>query len=112
MFTSHLLTVTYGTAPGPFIAVRVLLQLATDDRAQFRTRAEVIRRHSFMDDIFAGADNFKQVAKLVWEVTKIFTAGQFPLGKWTPTSPKIYPGKDPDIVSLDEAEGALTLGLI
>lgn len=53
----RLTTVTYGTACAPFLALRVLAQLADDEEERFLLRAATIRRHSYVDDILAGADD-------------------------------------------------------
>ena len=78
----QLMTVTYGTAPAPFLAHRVLLQLAEDESARFPLGAEVIRRHSYVDDIFAGTDDLQHAANLQQQVINIFAAGQYQLDKW------------------------------
>ena len=58
----QLSTVTYGTAPAPFLALRVLLQLAKDEELRFPLGAQAIRQNSYVDDVFAGADSLQQAS--------------------------------------------------
>ena len=73
--------VTYGTAPTPFLALRVLQQLANDGDSQFLLEAKAIRDHSYVDYIFVIADDINQYLKVRDEVISIFNADQFPMEK-------------------------------
>ena len=105
----QLFTVTYGTNPAPFVALRVLQQLAKDEDAHVSQGAEVIRYHSYVDDIFAGADDIfagiddvQTAANLQKVVTDIFAAGCFRLDKWA-SYPDLMPASHHDVVKLDKA---------
>ena len=58
----QLSTVTYGTAPAPFLTLRVLLQLAKDEELRFPLGAQAIHQNSYVDDVFAGADSLQQAS--------------------------------------------------
>jgi len=52
-----LLTVTYGTAPAPFLALRVLLQLLCDEGESFPLAIPVLRDHTYVDNVLFGAED-------------------------------------------------------
>ncbi|XP_041630331.1 uncharacterized protein [Drosophila kikkawai] len=55
----RLLTVTYGLAPSPFLAVRVLKQLAEDHSQEFPAAAHVLLHDGYVDDIPTGCPHLK-----------------------------------------------------
>ncbi|XP_036147020.1 uncharacterized protein LOC118647026 [Monomorium pharaonis] len=76
-------TVTYGLSSAPYLAIRVLRQLAADEGSTFPRAAEALRHDAYMDDILAGAANLADARRLRRELTSLCTAGGFPLRKWT-----------------------------
>ncbi|XP_076299886.1 uncharacterized protein LOC143218542 [Lasioglossum baleicum] len=52
----HLHTVTYGLASAPYLAIRTLHQLATDEGNRFPLATEIIQREIYVDDVLSGAD--------------------------------------------------------
>lgn len=56
-------TVTYGTAPAPFLAVRVLIQIANDIEHVYPRAAQTIRDAFYMDDVCSGAHSEKEAKK-------------------------------------------------
>ena len=50
----RLITVTYGTACGPFLANACMLQLADDGEERYPQAAEILRKNRYTDDFFAG----------------------------------------------------------
>lgn len=62
--TYELLTVTYGTASAPFLATRVLLQLADDEQEHYPAAAKVLRKDVYVDDLFSGADSVEEAIEL------------------------------------------------
>ncbi|XP_065084797.1 uncharacterized protein LOC135707006 [Ochlerotatus camptorhynchus] len=57
----QLLTVTYGTSSAPFLATRVLQQLAEDEQHRFPLAAVVIRKDMYMDDLLTGCDDLEKL---------------------------------------------------
>ncbi|KMQ85784.1 hypothetical protein RF55_15454 [Lasius niger] len=53
----QLLTVTYGTASAPYMALRVLQQLAQDEGANFPLAKSILQSHIYVDDCLFGADD-------------------------------------------------------
>ncbi|XP_054015917.1 uncharacterized protein LOC128896574 [Hylaeus anthracinus] len=74
-------TVTYGTAPAPYLAHRVLRQLAFDEENQFPLASQVLRGNTYVDDILAGADSAEDARKIQGELIEILASAGFPLDK-------------------------------
>ena len=107
----QLSTVTYGTAPTPFLALRVLLQLAKDEEQRFLLGAQAISFNSYVDNIFAGADSLEQTSNLQKEVVEIFAADQFPLGKWAASNDRLFGNANPKCISFFDDNVVSVLGL-
>ncbi|GBN08975.1 hypothetical protein AVEN_163246-1 [Araneus ventricosus] len=67
----RLLTVTYGTACAPFLAMRTLLQLAQDYEKSFPDTAKVIGENFYLDDLLTGADSVPEARRLVKELIQV-----------------------------------------
>ncbi|XP_078032623.1 uncharacterized protein LOC144467610 [Augochlora pura] len=80
--TYQLDTVTYGTAPAPFLAVRTLIQLAEDEGQAFPSAAHALQHDFYVDDLITGADTVSQAAQLRDELTKLLSLGGFNLRQW------------------------------
>ena len=52
--TYRLNTVTYGSAPAPYLAIRCLQQLANDEQERFPRGAAIHKNHSYVDDNLGG----------------------------------------------------------
>ncbi|XP_071578402.1 uncharacterized protein [Temnothorax nylanderi] len=63
----RLLTVTYGTASAPYLALRVLLQLVKDYGDEFPLAALVLRLLTYVDDCTFEADNRDLALKCDWD---------------------------------------------
>jgi len=79
----RLLTVTYDTTSAPYLAIRTLLQLTSDEECRFPRGALAVREHTYVDDVLAGGDNLKDAleVKAQTEQLRICTGG-FELSKW------------------------------
>ncbi|KMQ84743.1 hypothetical protein RF55_17211 [Lasius niger] len=78
----NLTTVTYGMACAPYLAMRVMRQLASDDGARFPLGAEALRTDVYMDDVLTGASTLELSRHLRTQVSSLCMAGGFPLKKW------------------------------
>ncbi|GAB1868085.1 Gag-pol polyprotein [Camponotus japonicus] len=57
----QLLTVTYGMACAPFLALRVLKQLVIDEGQQFPLAVPILSNNIYVDDLLFGADDAIQI---------------------------------------------------
>ncbi|GFW96374.1 integrase catalytic domain-containing protein [Trichonephila clavipes] len=78
----ELKTVTYGTASAPYLATRVLQQLALDEEKDFPLASEVLLQDFYMDDCLSGASELSEFEKLKSELTQILQRGGMTLLKW------------------------------
>ncbi|XP_011687438.1 PREDICTED: uncharacterized protein LOC105449753 [Wasmannia auropunctata] len=91
--TEHQLnTVTYGLACAPFLAIRVLHQLADDEGDRFPLGAEAVRCDTYVDDILSDAPTLAGAQRLREQLTWLCTAGGFPLRKWSANHDQILQG--------------------
>lgn len=80
-----LVTVTYGTSPAPYLAIRTLLQLAQDEEHRFPKGVEVIRSNMYVDDILVGASTLEETFEIKGQVVGLLQAEGFQLSKWAVT---------------------------
>lgn len=81
--TFRLDTVTYGTASAPFLSLRVLHQLAADERVRYPLASSEIMENTYVDDIFFGASNLNLCRDIRDQLMSITQSGGFPLHKWS-----------------------------
>ncbi|XP_055604920.1 uncharacterized protein LOC129753147 [Uranotaenia lowii] len=115
--TYELKTVTYGTASAPFLATRVLKQLAIDEAEGFPKAARVIREDVYMDDIFSGAQTVAEAVELRDQLVAMCLKAGFPLQKWASNDEAIMNGIPAErralqqSINLDQDQTLKTLGL-
>ncbi|XP_070518831.1 uncharacterized protein [Cardiocondyla obscurior] len=109
-------TLTYELACAPFIALRVLQQLAEDEKEKFPIGASVLRSETYINDILTGASSVPEIRTLIKELVAICMASGFLLKKWAVSSkliediiPKIEHQNQP--VVWQSVEGHPILGM-
>ncbi|XP_076660868.1 uncharacterized protein LOC143364357 [Halictus rubicundus] len=106
----RLSTVTYGTAPAPYLANRVLKQLAVDGESRFPLGARAVREHSYVDDILTGADDLQRALEIRRQLTDLLSSAGFQLDKWASNVPELRAACVEEKVFQDkEVHGALGL---
>ncbi|XP_051864115.1 uncharacterized protein LOC127566213 [Drosophila albomicans] len=80
-------TVTYGTAPAPFLAIRCLIQLSEIAKSSHPMAAEVIRQDFYVDDMLTGAACVEDLKTIKSEVSQILLEAGFELAKWFSNAP-------------------------
>lgn len=78
-----LLTVTYGTASAPYLAIRTLQQLAKDEANAHPVASEIIMNDFYVDDVLSGADSINEAISKQIELKTALQKGGFNLRKWT-----------------------------
>jgi len=66
--THELSTVTYGTASAPYLATRLLQQLAEDESKDFSLPPETLTNNFYVDDALCGANTIEDALKLRQEL--------------------------------------------
>lgn len=85
----RLLTVTYGMAPAPYLAMRVLNQLALDEGDAYPIARSICENSIYVDDVLFGADTIATLRKARDQLITLLSRGGFPLRKWTANSPEL-----------------------
>ena len=78
--------VTYGTTSAPYLAIRVLQQLAKDEEYNFKTASSVLRTDTYVDDVISGTDTPDEAVHLQQELSVFLKSGGFHLRKWNSNS--------------------------
>ncbi|XP_039306398.1 uncharacterized protein LOC113005704 [Solenopsis invicta] len=84
-----LLTVTYGTAAAPFLALRVLRQLLYDEGPAFPLAMSVLQDNIYVDDVLFGADDIPLLRQTRDQTCAVLGRGGFRLRKWSSNSSRL-----------------------
>ncbi|XP_065356376.1 uncharacterized protein LOC135950776 [Calliphora vicina] len=82
-------TVTYGTKPAPFLSIRVLQQLSSDENDKYPLACKVLNTDTYVDDVISGADNLVDALELHTQLCQLLYKGKFNLRKWTTNSEEL-----------------------
>lgn len=75
-------TITYGTGPASFLAMRCLKQVALDVKDKYPEAARLIESDFYMDDLITGGKTVDSVAELANTISEILKGYGFNLRKW------------------------------
>ncbi|XP_029172121.1 uncharacterized protein LOC114941332 [Nylanderia fulva] len=78
----RLCTVTYGMTSAPYLALKVMNQLAIDEGASFPLATSVIDRQMYVDDFIFGADDKVLARQTREQIVSLLKRGGFTLRKW------------------------------
>lgn len=110
-------TVTFGVASAPFMAVRVLKQLATDEMTRYPLGAKILENDFYVDDVLSGADDIEEAKVRMKQLNDMLLSGGFQLRKWTSNKPELLQGIQKEFqesmqsVEVDRDEAIKTLGM-
>lgn len=79
----RLKTVTFGLNCAPFLAIRTLLQLASDSTAQYPTVASILRKETYVDDILSVGFSIDEAINSLNLLREVLNSAGFPLKKIT-----------------------------
>ncbi|XP_072375492.1 uncharacterized protein [Diabrotica undecimpunctata] len=88
--TYKLKTLTYGTAPAAFLAIRSLQQLAHENQLNLPLASQVILKDFYVDDLLTGGSSIEEVKSLKDELNNILCTAGFSLRKWVSNKPEIF----------------------
>ncbi|XP_075150605.1 uncharacterized protein LOC142224702 [Haematobia irritans] len=110
-------TVTFDISCAPFLAIRTLLQLASDYEQQFPQVSDIIRRETYVDDILSGGFTIEETIKSQKTLISVLKTAGFPLKKITANGPKLLVHLPPedlynlDLLRFSENSSTKTLGI-
>ncbi|UYV61147.1 hypothetical protein LAZ67_1003576 [Cordylochernes scorpioides] len=114
----RLLTVTYGTASAPFLAIRTIQQLAEDESSKFPSASSIVFRDFYVDDLISGAYSIQEAKSLVAELSSLLNKGGFKLRKWSSNNKEVLSSLSQEIINdtnsklLEEDSSIKLLGLV
>ncbi|KAL7735481.1 hypothetical protein ACLKA6_010517 [Drosophila palustris] len=82
-------TVMFGTSPAPFLAMRVMQQLASDEAENYPLATDVVRYQMYVDDVLSGADSLSGAEAVQGQITEMLHKGTFELRKWASNCPQL-----------------------
>ncbi|XP_068142776.1 uncharacterized protein [Drosophila tropicalis] len=84
----QLCTVTYDTSCAPFLAVRVLEQLATDHQQEFPNATKSLQEDFYVDDVLTGSNIEEELIQNQKELIQLISCANLELGKWVSNAPR------------------------
>ena len=100
-------TVTYGTACAPFLATRVLKQLALDEAETYPAASRAILHNTYVDDVLSGSDDLHAAINTQKELQDMLSTAGMHLHKWCANHPALIENidvADQEKSSTDQAE--------
>lgn len=94
-------TVTYGTACAPYLAIRTLHQLASDEQSNFPHACDRTIKDMYVDDFISGSDTIQEAHALQSDMVNLFRRGGFNLRKWSSNATQVL-----DDIPSTQREGA------
>ncbi|XP_036148010.1 uncharacterized protein LOC118647349 [Monomorium pharaonis] len=92
----QLLTVTYGTASAPFLALRVLKQLIINEGGAFPLASSVLTNHIYVDDVLFGAEDIPLLRRAREQICDLLAKGGFTLCKWASNKSELLNNISPE----------------
>jgi Reverse transcriptase (RNA-dependent DNA polymerase) len=85
----QLKTITYGTAAAPFLAIRTLIQLATEEEKRLPIASVAAKKDFYVDDFMSGCENTEIAEKTINEIINLFKSGGMTIRKWASNNKEI-----------------------
>ncbi|XP_053964178.1 uncharacterized protein LOC128867103 [Anastrepha ludens] len=82
-------TVTYGTKPAAFLAIRAMHQLASDESSSYPLGLQIVKRDFYVDDLISGGNSVEEVREMMHQTTSLLARGKFHLRKWCSNNPDV-----------------------
>ncbi|XP_075162851.1 uncharacterized protein LOC142235484 [Haematobia irritans] len=113
----QLKTVTFGINCAPFLAIRTLVQLASDSEVQYPKSASILRNETYVDDILSGGYTIDGTREAQSQLISCLQSAGFILRKITANDPQLLthlPSEylyDSDFLKFSETSTTKTLGI-
>ncbi|MDD9338412.1 MAG: hypothetical protein PV362_01870, partial [Providencia heimbachae] len=75
-------TVTFGLTSSPFQALRVVQQLANDERIRYPVASKIVSSDIYVDDVATSIEDPAASIEAYTQLTSMFSSGGFELTKW------------------------------
>ncbi|UYV66657.1 hypothetical protein LAZ67_4002469 [Cordylochernes scorpioides] len=85
----ELKAMTYGTSCALFLAIRVLKQLAYNEKIWFPTAEAILKSYFYVDDLLNDCETVENGCKFIRELDQLLQAGGFKLRHWTSNKPTV-----------------------
>jgi len=92
----QLCTVTYGLNCAPYLAIRCLHELDSQDGHRFPLAKDVLTRAAYVDDIVIGADTEELLLRRKKDIIGLLQSGACALSKWTSNSTAVLKSVAPE----------------
>lgn len=80
--TFKLDTVTYGTKPASFLAIRSMHQLAVEEKPAYPIGSQVVLSDFYVDDLLTGGNTLSDAQEIIRQVSGLLAKGKFKIRKW------------------------------
>ena len=113
----QLKTVTFGVNCAPYLAIRTLIQLASDSENKYPRVAEILRSETYVDDILSGGHTLEETISAQIQTIEVLKSAGFLLRKITANNPKILNHLEKDklydseFLRFDDTSLTKTLGI-
>ncbi|RYE12986.1 MAG: hypothetical protein EOP45_21950 [Sphingobacteriaceae bacterium] len=85
----RLVTVTFGTANAPYLAIRVTKELANLLKNRYPLAAKAILFCMYMDDVVSGCHTLDELIAIYHELKEAFASARFNIRKWCSNSDEL-----------------------
>nr|XP_034194563.1 uncharacterized protein LOC117610841 [Osmia lignaria] len=89
------LTVTFGTTPAPYLALRVLKQLVDDEGSKYPDAIQVVNEQAYVDDFLFGSNSVESLLQIRNQTVALLSQGGFSLRKWASNNSELLCDIDP-----------------
>ncbi len=96
--------VTFGITSSPFLASKVLLQVAAEYADQFPHASEVVRNSFYVDDCLTGAPTVEEASQLRADLNSLLSLGCLTLRKWRSNSTELLASIPAELRETDNSE--------
>ncbi|XP_075159384.1 uncharacterized protein LOC142232519 [Haematobia irritans] len=113
----ELLTVTFGVNCAPYLAIRVLHQLADDVADLYPLASDILRNAMYVDDVLAGSHSLSAARESIRQLELALSSAGFLLRKWTSNHADLIAEITPehrlcnDFLRIDHESTAKMLGI-
>lgn len=110
-------TVTFGINCAPFLAIRTLLQLASDSKNLYPRASAILRNETYVDDILSGGHTIEDALAAQSDLISALKSAGFPLKKVTANDTELLSHLPPDdlydsnFLRFHESSATKTLGI-